>query len=98
MKVPALIIRKIGQRTPFCAKPSPDTLPCVRTSVKQYARVDTRDTYMGNNGMGFPQRQLRFAEDLVKSLLLQERHEWLRVFIKGVYAIGYDEHEGLEIP
>jgi len=66
--------------------------------MRRFALVDSYDTHMRNDGMGFPQRQLRFAEGLVKSLLLQECHEWLRVFIEGAYVIGYEKHEGLEIP
>jgi len=56
------------------------------------------NTYMGNDGMGFPQGQPHFAEDLIKSLLLQEHHEWFRVFIQGVHILGSEVQEGLEFP
>jgi len=47
--------------------------------------------------MGFLQRQLHFAGDLIKPLLLQESHEWFRVFIEGVHVLGSEVQEGLEI-
>ena len=53
---------------------------------------------MGNDGMCLSQRQLHVAEDLVKALLLQERHEWFRGFVQGVDVIGYEDREDLEIP
>jgi hypothetical protein len=48
--------------------------------------------------MGFPQAELRFAEDLFKAVLLQEHHKRFGVFVEGVEVLRLKEQVGHEVP